>query len=234
MQEAASASLIQDTLLHSVNVLIHVLLGTAALALGVRQLAATKGDESHRRFGRWFLACIWGAVGTAAVGILVFEFRAFLGVITLLVAYWAFAGYRTLRLRNHGPTLTDALGSVAGLGAAGLFVWHLASVQFPWNPSVIYSTLGTLVTVATYDLLRFTFPRRWFATLWRYEHVVKMIGAYSATLSAFAGTVLGGLQPYSQLLPSVACTAIMIVMLARLRRERPGRPLKVRFERRYP
>ena len=123
MQEAASASLIQDTMLHSVNVLIHVLLGTAALALGVRQLAATKGDESHRRFGRWFLACIWGAVGTAAVGILVFEFRAFLGVITLLVAYWAFAGYRTLRLRNHGPTLTDALGSVAGLGAAGLFVW---------------------------------------------------------------------------------------------------------------
>ncbi len=123
MQEAASASLIQDTLLHSVNVLIHVLLGTAALALGVRQLAATKGDESHRRFGRWFLACIWGAVGTAAVGLLVFEFRAFLGVITLLVAYWAFAGYRTLRLRNHGPTLTDALGSVAGLGAAGLFVW---------------------------------------------------------------------------------------------------------------
>lgn len=155
MQEAAGASLIQDTVTHSANVAIHVLLGTAALALGVRQLAGEKGDERHRRVGRWFLACTWGAVGTAAVGILVFEFRAFLGVITLLVAYWAFAGYRTLRIRTSGPTLLDALGSLVGLGAAGLFLWHLTSAQFPWSASVIYSTLGTLVTVATYDLSRF-------------------------------------------------------------------------------
>lgn len=219
MQEAVGATLVQDNVAHSVNVAIHVLLGTAALGLGVRQLAANKGDGLHRRVGRWFLACIWGAVGTAAIGILIFEFRAFLGVITLLVAYWAFAGYRTLRIRASGPTLLDAAGSLAGLGAAGLFAWHLSSIQFPWNPSVIYSTLGTLVTVATYDLLRFAFPRRWFARLWRYEHVVKMVGAYSATLSAFAGTVLGGFQPYSQLLPSVVCTAIMIIFLMRLRRQ---------------
>lgn len=224
MQEAAGASLIQDTVLHSANVAIHVLLGTAALALGVRQLAGEKGDERHRRVGHWFLACTWGAVGTAAVGILVFEFRAFLGVITLLVAYWAFAGYRTLRIRTSGPTLLDALGSLVGLGAAGLFLWHLTSAQFPWSASVIYSTLGTLVTVATYDLSRFVFPRRWFATLWLYEHVVKMIGAYSATLSAFAGTVLGGFQPYSQLLPSVVCTAIVIAFLLRVRRTQLAGP----------
>ena len=218
MQEAASASLIQDTLLHSVNVLIHVLLGTAALALGVRQLAATKGDESHRRFGRWFLACIWGAVGTAAVGILVFEFRAFLGVITLLVAYWAFAGYRTLRLRNHGPALTDALGSVAvwappdsssGTWRRSSFPGIPASSTPRWERWSRWRRTPLAVHV----------PPTMVRTLWRYEHVVKMIGAYSATLSAFAGTVLGGLQPYSQLLPSVACTAIMIVLLVRLRRE---------------
>lgn len=219
MQEAAAAALVQDTVPHSVNVAVHVLFGIAALGLGVRQLAANKGDEIHQRVGHWFLAAICGAVGTAVIGILIFEFRAFLGVVTLLVAYWAFAGYRTLRIRASGPTLFDAAGSLAGLGVAGLFVWHLSSVQFPWNPGVIYSTLGTLVTVATYDLLRFAFPRRWFARLWRYEHVVKMIGAYSATLSAFAGTVLGGFQPYSQLLPSLVCTAIMIVFLSRLRRQ---------------
>jgi uncharacterized membrane protein len=224
MQEAAGASLAQDTVLHSANVAIHVLLGTAALALGVRQLASQKGDERHSRFGRWFLSCVWGAVGTASIGVLLFEFRAFLGVITLLVAYWAFAGYRTLRIRTSGPTLLDALGSLAGLGAVGLFLWHLSSVQFPWNPSVIYSTLGTLVAVAAYDLSRFMFPRRWFATLWLYEHVVKMIGAYSATLSAFAGTVLGGFQPYSQLLPSVVCTAIMIAFLLRVHRKELAAP----------
>jgi uncharacterized membrane protein len=152
------------TLPHAANIAVHVVLGSAALALGVWQLLASKGDAGHRRRGHWFLVCIWAAVATATVGLVVFELRTFLGVITLLTAYWAFAGSRTLRIRHTGVRAVDAVSSLAGLAAAALFVWHLQSVTFPWAPSVIYSTLGTLATVATYDLARFAFPRRWFRT----------------------------------------------------------------------
>jgi hypothetical protein len=100
--------------------------------------------------------------------------------------------------------------SVAGLGAAILFILFLQTVHFPWNPAVIYSTLGSLMCVATYDLARFAFPKRWFAKLWLHEHLVKMIGAYTAVVSAFSGTVLGAWQPYSQLVPSLLGTGLQI------------------------
>jgi len=218
MQEASGASIIQDSWPHTANVAVHVLFGTLALVLGTIQLVRAKGDARHIRCGRWFLACILVSVATAATGVVIFRFRAFLGVITMLVAYWAFSGYRALRIRLTGPTLRDALGAFAGLGAAGLFILYLRVAQFPWAPAVVYSTLGTLVTVALYDLARFAFPVRWFAKLWVYEHLVKMIGAFSAALSAFSGTVLGAWQPYSQLVPSALCTAAMFGFVFYFRR----------------
>lgn len=211
MQEAPqAASIVQDSLPHTANVVVHVLFGPMALVVGLIQLLRRKGDARHIRYGRWFLVCIWVSVATAAIGIAAFEFRVFLGVITLLVAYWAFSGYRALQIRVNGPTRLDALGSIAALCAAGGFVLYLKTIPFPWAPTVIYSTLATLVAVALYDLTRFAFPRRWFRKIWWYEHLVKMIGAYTAAVSAFSGTVLGAWQPYSQLLPSILGTAVML------------------------
>src|SRR5207249_2615624 len=159
----------------------------------------TKGDARHVSVGRAFLFSVWIAVVTAAAGVVIFisQFREFLGVVTILTGYWAFSGYRALRLREAGPTLIDAAGSVTALAAAGLFIWYLHVVEWPWSGGVIYSTLGTLVTVALYDLARFGFPVRWFSTLWLCEHIAKMIGAWGAAFSAFGGTVVGGWQPYS-------------------------------------
>ena len=212
--------IIQDTILHTANVAVHVVFGTLALALGVIQLARRKGDWRHRRYGRAFLTALWVTVGTAAAGIIVFRFRAFLGVITLLAAYQGFSGLRALRIRSTGPSALDAVGAFSALGAAVVFVLYLRSVELPWAPGVIYSTLGALVTVALYDLSRFAFPKQWFSTLWLYEHLVKMIGAFNASLSAFAGTVLSAWQPYSQLVPSMLCRVVMIGFLLHIRRRR--------------
>jgi hypothetical protein len=153
-----------------------------------------------------------------------FTFRPFLVVITVLLAYWAHSGTRALALRRGGPRRRDAVVSIVALTAAALFAAFVQRTRFRWAPMVIYSTLGTLVTVATYDLARFAFPRRWFATLWLREHIVKMIGAWTALLSAFASTVLPTLQPLSQLLPSVIGTAAMIWFLWGSR-QRTGRPI---------
>ncbi len=225
--ESAGASIIQESLPHTANVAVHVLFGTFVLLFGLIQLARTKGDTRHVRVGRWFLVSVWGAVATAAVGVTVFRFSAFLSLITLLVAYWAFSGYRALRIRMTGPTVRDAIGAVVALLTAGLFVVYLHEVRFPWSPVVIYSTLATLITVALYDLVRFAFPTRWFATLGLYEHLTKMIGAFGAGLSAFSGTVFGGWQPYSQLVPSVVCTAMMVGFILRVRMLQPRRSAAV-------
>ncbi len=196
--------------LHTTNIVLHVICGTAALALGLAQLFAAKGGATHRRLGRLFAYLVGAVVATAALGLGLFGFRAFLAVLTLLVAYWTYSGVRAARNRGRGPQMQDGVASVVGLAAVALFCYWLPSVRFPWVPSIIYSTLGTLTLVALYDLGRFAFPPGWHDRLWQYEHIVKMIGAHAAIVAAFSGTVLSALQPYSQILPSVVWTGLQI------------------------
>lgn len=46
--------------------------------------------------------------------------------------------------------------------------------------------------------------------MWLYEHIFKMIGAFTVLLSVFTGTVFENYQPYSQFLPSVFGTLLQI------------------------
>ena len=195
---------------HAANILVHVAAGTLGLAIGFVQLAGRKGKGRHAARGRVFLGCVWIVVATAAIGLTAFRFVAFLGVITLLVAYWAYSGYRALHMRDTGPTLRDAVTSCVGLAAAAAFLAFLQRATFPWAPMVISSTLGSLVMVCTYDLVRFAFPARWYRRLWLTEHIIKMLGAHGALAAAFSGTVLAAFQPFSQIAPSVVWTAAMV------------------------
>ena len=215
---ADGSSIIKDSWPHTANVVVHVLFGALALVLGLVQLVTRKGGASHRARGRWFLGSVCMVVGTAATGIVLFRPRADLVAVTLLTAYWAWSGLRALRVRNVGPVAQDALVSVCALVAPVLLVLYLQTVRVPWAPAVVYSTLGTLVVVSLYDLARFTFPARWFETLWLYEHLVKMIGAHSAVITAFSGTVLWRWSPYSQVLSSIVWTAFMITFVIYVRR----------------
>jgi hypothetical protein len=71
--------------------------------------------------------------------------------------------------------------------------------------------------------VRFAFPRKWFATTWFYEHLVKMIGAYTAVVSAFSGTVFVRWQPYSQMAPSLFGTLAIIGFVIYHRRKPKAR-----------
>jgi hypothetical protein len=196
-------------MMHGANIAVHVIFGTIALVIGFVPLVTPKGGPTHVRFGRWFLICLIVVIATAVIGIVAFGFRAFLGVITMLAAYEAWSGYRILTIRSTGLRLRDAVAAYAALTAAAVFLIYLHSVRVPWAPVIIYSTLGTLVLVALYDLLRFLLPVRWIARSWFYEHLVKMMGAYTAIVSAFSGTVFARWQPWSQIAPSIIGTIAM-------------------------
>jgi uncharacterized membrane protein len=211
-------TVIQDSWPHTLNVVAHILFGTAAVALGMVQLLGSKGGNRHRFLGRLFVGATWIVVATAATGLVAFRFGAFLAVLTLLVAYWTYSGVRSVRIRHTGPTLQDGAVAVCGLVAVALFLFYLPNIRFPWVPTVIYSTLGTLTMVALYDLSRFAFPKRWFESLWLYEHLVKMIGAHGAIVAAFSGTVLPSWQPYSQIVPVALWTALQLGFVIHLSR----------------
>lgn len=200
--------------LHQLNILVHVVCGTLALLVGLVPLLRPTGNATHRRFGGWFLGLAAVNLVTAVLGLALFNFRPFLTVIVLLSVYQAYAGYRVLHMRQHGPAWHDGLLSAVFLLGGVAFLLLLPRIRLVWSPVVMYSTLGALLAITAYDLSRIFWRIRWRkVNAWRYEHIWKMVSAYSALLSAFTGTVLSAYQPYSQFLPSLLGTAVAVGFL---------------------
>ena len=119
------------------------------------------------------------------------------------------------------------------LSAAAALVWlmpRMISVAGD-SPTVVYASLGGIVFILAYDAVRWTFPRRWFEELWRYEHSYKLVSSLFAMLSAFVGNVVRVGQPWSQLLPSAIGTAVIVYFFVQFARDRAS-ATRIKFLRR--
>jgi hypothetical protein len=206
--------------MHFTNIIIHIIAGSLALLAGTLALIVNKGayngvyheGKIHRRSGRFFLGCLSVVIFTGLLGVFIFHRNTFLLVITVLSGYLGFSGYRALQLKASCPAWFDNLTALAALTAVAYFLWYFHSIGMIWSPVIIYSTVGYLLIMVAYDLSRnFVRPR------WRlYEHILKMVSAWSGLLSAFCGTVFPQYQPYSQFLPSVFGTLVAVGFMVRL------------------
>lgn len=218
------------TPLHALNLAVHIGAGTVALLLGAVLLLQRKGTRRHRRWGRVFgvLACV--VCGSAAAS-LAFGYQPLFAVLTLTVAYQVWGGWRAVRWRGQGPDWRDAAATVlAAIGAVALMFGTRS-----WNAPVA-GALGWLAMVLVYDGVRWGFPRRWFDTLWQYEHAGKWIACVAGMASAMLGNVWRSGQPWSQLLPSVGGVVLITWTCFGLRRRaaRTGRWQDRRFTQDLP
>jgi hypothetical protein len=120
--------------------------------------------------------------------------------------------------------LVDLAAAIVTLVSVAYFLYYLRRIGMMWSPVVIYSTVGYLFLVIAYDLARYLIPARAYRSGWLYEHIVKMVSAFSGLLSAFSGTVFPHFQPYSQILPSVLGTGIYIGFMIYCYRSRAYSP----------
>lgn len=192
------------TLSHILNLVVHVGAGIAGITLGVLQLARAKGDLRHRKIGRLFMYAVLTVTGSALVGTIAFRFMPLFAVLTLLTTYVAVGGWRVAHTRAAGPQGIDLAWTLVGVALAAALVPVVLDTPHEGNsrPVVVWSTLGALGMVLAYDLLRWTFPRRWFARLWLPEHIYKVFSALFGMVSAFVGNVVPWGQPWSQVAPS--------------------------------
>jgi hypothetical protein len=203
-------------LLHKSNIILHILSGSIALILGLISLLSTKGGRVHNTSGNYFLGFISIVILSGLIGVFVFDRNTFLLVITILSGYVSFSGYRVLRLKSNSPKHIDILVAMLSLFVLIYFLYYFKSIGMIWSPIIIYSTVGALLLVIFYDLLRYLIPRKTYKKygIWIYEHIYKMTSAFSAILSAFIGTVLEEYQPQSQYLPSVLGIVIIFGFIA--------------------
>ena len=190
---------------HWINIGAHIAAGAIALAIGLFVLATAKGTAGHRRKGRWFAWFSLAVCATAVIGNAVFRFMPLFAVLTVLVLYQLLSGWHVVYTRASGPNVVDALlcitASVWGLSLLPMILGDSISAS---AAVVIYSTLAALFVLIGYDVLRWGFPRRWHACLWRYEHIYKLLASLTSMASAAAGNLFPNGQPWSQLLPSAA------------------------------
>jgi hypothetical protein len=198
--------------LHTLNVVLHVLAGACALAVGSIPLFTSKGGRLHRRAGRIFVAIAAVVLATATVADLFFDPPGPLIAASLAAGYQYLSSLRALRLRDRGPGWPDALLALAGLaGCAALFML-MGPGTTSWTPAVGYSTIGYVAFLAGYDLSRHFWRSAWLAHVRLLDHGLKMTGAYFAMMSAGVGNIFRDLQPWSQVGPSALGFMVMIVL----------------------
>ncbi len=194
---------------HLVNLAFHIGAGAIGMLLGLGILLLQKGTRRHRRLGWAFAAMALLVSLTATLGLIAFRFLPVFAVLTVLTTYQLLSGCRAARRQHLGPAWPDAALSLVALAATLLILPTLWSSPADVQPFVVASSLGALAVVLSYDLVRWLFPRTWFAQLWRYEHIYKLISSFAALTSAFAGNVLRGAQPWSQIAPSLLGTLLI-------------------------
>jgi hypothetical protein len=190
-------------ILHKSNILIHIITGSIALILGLIAIIVNKGKRLHKQVGKVFLMLLAIVIITGLLGVFIFGRNSFLLVITLLSGYNGFSGYRVLQTKSNEPYWLDIVASIICLLSVFYFLHYFKSIGMIWQPVIIYSTIGALLTIISYDFFKYFIPKARYKRLWFYEHIYKMIGAFTALLAAFTGTVFSNYRPYSQILPSV-------------------------------
>ncbi len=210
--------------LHFANIATHVAAGAIGLGIGFVMLAKPKGTLAHRRLGRRFAYATLVVCGSATTGLIFFRFIPVFAVLTVLVLYQLVGGWRSAYTQERGPAGIDALWTLLAAVSSVALVPHVLGAST--GPDIVVrSSLGALATILAYDAIRWTFPRRWYRTLWRYEHAYKLIASIFAMLSAFVGNVVRVGQPWSQIAPSAVGIMVILYFFHRLYREDKARRL---------
>ena len=223
---------------HTILIGSHALAGLVALVAGPFAMLASKGRQRHRQWGLVFFCCmVW--ISASALGLMLFRLNFFLFTIAFLSFHLTFSGYRAIYRRRHSLDQHAAypvdwlVTFVTSLAGFCVVVWGLGIINPTWEGIAAASTHAQpqAVLPATFRLvgsgiglfmifnavcdiwnfIRKPTDSRW----WLYFHMMRMLGAYVGTLTAFliqnvARHVPLALTPLIGAVPSI----IGVIMIA--------------------
>ncbi len=204
--------------------IVHISAGFCAVLIGVMPILTRKGSRLHRLSGRVFavlmttlLVCAWGMTALRP--------NAYFLALSSAASLGLFSGLRVLGRKRPDLRATDRarpIDWVATLGAVGigcLTIWLALTGQGDAPPQILIALAYGSLSLGGWDLWRFARPLDWpfSPELWTYEHLWKMLGAYSAVWSAFAGNFLTFVpSPWSALWPTVVLQSLSLIWLIAL------------------
>ncbi|MFT7420709.1 MAG: putative membrane protein [Psychromonas sp.] len=204
--------------LHQFNIYTHILFGSLAMLVGLWPIFTPKGKRKHKRTGKLYLLMVCGVLVTALFGALFFNFRPFLFLLTILVFYTSFVGYRTLKLKERKPEVIDRLVNVLGFSTVGFYFFLFDIDAAAMSKPVVYATAFVLLLHVVYDFGKNFYSQQWLRRTWLNDHIIRIISSFGGLICAFAGNVLDeSYQPYSQILPSVVGYVLIAYFIFKFR-----------------
>jgi len=167
---------------------VHIVCGMTALFVAPGAMLTVKGSLWHRRWGKvyfWAMA----AVAVTAILLSLIKPNLFLLMVALFSFYLAFSGYRALYLKRPSdrPSALDWIGlALMALGSVGLLGWALLMFDSGITTSRVALVFGVLGSVASLTSLRRLIKPAQDKQAWLYRHMIGMLSAYIATVSAFS------------------------------------------------
>lgn len=205
--------------LHGPLLAVHIMAGLLASAIGVAPILTRKGTRAHRIAGRAFVIAMLVLLA-AAWSMTAIRLSSYFLALSASATLTLFSGYRVLgrkrpdlRPMDRGRSI-DWFVTLAILGVGGWTSWLVLSGAAGARAGVSGALAGGALAIGSWDLWRFARPRDWpfSPNLWMYEHLVKMLGAYGAVLSALAGNYMQFLpKPWSQLWPTLLLQPLAVI-----------------------
>lgn len=213
-------------LVRGVLLVVHIAFGAVAVGSGFVALGTEKGGRRHRAAGRIFAVSMLFVLVSAAV-LTIISRNMYLAALTVGAGAPAFSGWRVLRRKRPDIDRAQRATALDWTISIGLLVTALILVRIAvgnpllTNRGLVLALGGSASAHMTYDLWRFTNPTRWprGPRVWLFEHLVRMVAAFSAALAAFSGSVLVLFDPpWRQLWAVLVGQILTFVLMWRYRR----------------
>jgi uncharacterized membrane protein len=173
---------------------VHIAAGASAFLMAPIALATAKGGTQHKRWGMVYLWSM-GVVAATAVPMAFFFPVRFLALVAVFSFYFAFSGYRVLRLKelSRGGSaqpidwIAGAVTFATSALLASLSWFRPASIEVLPVVGVVFGFIGMRGSAG--QLLSFVRkPKE--KMFWWYTHLGNMIASYIAAWSAFSVVTL--------------------------------------------
>ncbi len=184
--------------IHLFILIIHISCGFTALTSGIVPMAAQKGGKLHRVSGRIYAWAMYG-ISASTLGLFLLNpgkpFLQFLLCIGMLGFYLTFTGLRSITLHRKKVISTLADRLVAWLVLAVSLIMILFGIfsltngiihHLPLFLGILYPVFGlSMGSAALADVRAFSSKTPPQKMQWFFNHFIRMLSAYIATLTAF-------------------------------------------------
>jgi uncharacterized membrane protein len=178
--------------LQKLVLIIHIVSGFTALAVGIIPMAAKKGSRLHISAGRIYVWAMYLVAASAVMTFLLKPYRPFLVYLTFIGVfsfYLTYTGAQLVRQKaTYQATLRDWIISMvallSGVAMLALSGWHFLQADIFFG--TLYVVFGVFLTSISFrDIQRFRGRANYQKMEWFFLHISRMVGAYIATFTAF-------------------------------------------------